>query len=139
MSDSADDLILKMQHLEAQAKATREADRLRSGTSRLKSAAQKLAWESSREVTQLENAIEESDAALDAIRKDGVKPKGSRRRFFRPYRDRRPERRPAKSKGCVDLRVSAHELDANRGPASAGDEEQREPALVGAVPGVEVP
>jgi len=70
--DSADALILKMQHLEAQAKNTREADTLRRGADRLKSAAQKLAFESQREVTALEKLQEDSEKELDAIKVDGV-------------------------------------------------------------------
>lgn len=70
--DSADALILKMQHLEAQARNTREADTLRRGADRLKSAAQKLAFESQREVIALEKIQEDSEKELDAIKVDGV-------------------------------------------------------------------
>ncbi len=70
--DTADELILKMQHLEAQAKTSREADRLRGSADRLKSAAQKLAYESQREVTALEKAQGEADNELEAIKVDGV-------------------------------------------------------------------
>ncbi len=72
MSDSADELILKMQHLEAQAKATRESQGLRQGLDRLKSAAQRLAWESQQEVAALEKAQDEADRELELIRQDGV-------------------------------------------------------------------
>jgi hypothetical protein len=70
--DSADELILKMQHLEAQAKATRESEALRKGLDRLKSAAQRLAWESQREVAELEKAQEESEKELEQLREGGV-------------------------------------------------------------------
>lgn len=72
MSDSADDLILKMKHLEAQAKATRQAEALRSGLDRFKSAAQKLAAEAQREVAALEKAEQDADRELEQIREGGV-------------------------------------------------------------------
>jgi hypothetical protein len=72
MSDSADDLIRKMQHLEAQAKATREAEGLRSGLSRLKTASQRLAWDSQREVLDLEKARDEAEATMEKLRQGGV-------------------------------------------------------------------
>lgn len=74
MADSPDNLILKMQHLEAQAKATLEANAQRAGLDRLKSAAQKLAWKSQAEVTALEKLELESDARLEELKKDGVTP-----------------------------------------------------------------
>jgi hypothetical protein len=70
--DSADELILKMQHLEAQARTTRDAERLRGSADKLKSAAQRLAYDSQREVTALEKAQEESEKELEAIKVDGV-------------------------------------------------------------------
>ena len=70
--DSADELILQMQHLQAQATTTREAERLRGSADKLKSAAQRLAYASQREVTALEKAQEESQQELDAIKVDGV-------------------------------------------------------------------
>jgi hypothetical protein len=74
MSSSADELILKMQHLEAQARATLDANASRAGLERLKSAAQKLAWKTQAEVTALEKVEVEGEARLDEIRKDGVTP-----------------------------------------------------------------
>lgn len=74
MADSPDNLILKMQHLEAQAKATLEANAQRAGLDRLKSAAQKLAWKSQAEVAALEKLELESDARLEELKKDGVTP-----------------------------------------------------------------
>jgi hypothetical protein len=72
MADSADELILKMQHLEAQARATLEAKASRTGLERLKSQAQKLAWKTQAEVAALEKVRDDSEARLDELRKDGV-------------------------------------------------------------------
>jgi hypothetical protein len=74
MADSADELILKMQHLEAQARATLEAKASRTGLERLKSQAQKLAWKTQAEVAALEKVRDEGEARLGEIRKDGVSP-----------------------------------------------------------------
>lgn len=74
MSDSADELILQMQHLEAQAKTSREAERLRGSADKLKTAAQKLAFASQAEVTALEKAQEEAEKQLEQIKVDGVLP-----------------------------------------------------------------
>ena len=71
---SADELILKMQHLEAQAKATLEAKASRDGLDRLKSQAQKLAWKTQAEVAALEKARDDGEARLEEIKKDGVTP-----------------------------------------------------------------
>jgi hypothetical protein len=70
----ADNLILKMQHLEAQARAQVEAQASRLGVDRLKSAAQKLAWKTQAEVTALEKVELESDARLEELKKGGVTP-----------------------------------------------------------------
>lgn len=72
MADDADSLILQMKHLEAQAKATRAADVLARSAGKLKTAAQKLAFESQREVTALEKQQDDAEKELDAIRVDGV-------------------------------------------------------------------
>lgn len=72
--DTADELILKMKHLEAQAKTGRDADRLRGSADKLKSAAQKLAYESQREVTALQKVQEDSEKELELIKVDGVLP-----------------------------------------------------------------
>ena len=74
LMSSADDLILKMQHLEAQARATLEAKASRDGLDRLKSQAQKLAWKTHAEVAALEKARDDGEARLDEIKKDGVTP-----------------------------------------------------------------
>jgi len=72
MSDSADDLILKMQHLQAQAKNALEARALRAGVERLKTAAQRLAWETQKEIADCEHIETDGEARLDALRVDGV-------------------------------------------------------------------
>lgn len=69
---SADELILQMQHLEAQARATLDAKAASKGLERLKSQAQKLAWKTQAEVTALEKVRDEGEARLDELRKDGV-------------------------------------------------------------------
>ena len=72
MSDSADELILKMQHLEAQAKALRDADRLRADLGRLKTAAQKLAWETQAEVKRLERMRDAAENQMEQLQAAGV-------------------------------------------------------------------
>lgn len=72
MADSADDLILKMQHLEAQARNTLESKALRVGLERLKSAAQKLAWTAAKEVHECEAIEADGDKRLEELRVDGV-------------------------------------------------------------------
>lgn len=72
MADSADDLILKMQHLEAQARNSLESKALRVGLDRLKSAAQKLAWSAAKEVHECETIEADAEKRLDEIRVDGV-------------------------------------------------------------------
>lgn len=72
MGDSADELILKMQHLEAQARATLESKAASGGLERLKSQAQKLAWKTQAEVTALEKVRDDGEARLEELRKDGV-------------------------------------------------------------------
>ena len=72
MADSADELILKMQHLEAEAKASLEAGKLRAGLDRLKSAAQRLAWKEQTEVAALEKVEAEAEATIERLVKEGV-------------------------------------------------------------------
>jgi exonuclease VII large subunit len=72
MAGSADDLILKMQHLEAQARNSMESRALRVGLDRLKSAAQKLAWNAAREVHECETIEAEAARRLDELRVDGI-------------------------------------------------------------------
>ncbi len=72
MSDSADELIQKLQHLEAQAKAGLQARALRAGLERLKSGPQKLAWDCQKEIGSLEKVEEDGEQRLDALRVGGV-------------------------------------------------------------------
>jgi hypothetical protein len=72
MPDSSDELILKMQHLEAEAKASIESEKLRSGLDRLKSAAQKLAWKEQTEVAALEKSQAEAEAEIEKHTKGGL-------------------------------------------------------------------
>jgi hypothetical protein len=74
MSDSADELILKMQHLQAQAKAQQEERGLRAGLERFKSAAQRLAAEEQAEVDRLDKVLDEAEEKMEALRVDGVTP-----------------------------------------------------------------
>lgn len=69
---SADELILQMQHLAAQARATREAGGARAGLDRLKSAAQKLAFQKQTEVDTLDQTIRGAEDRIDELRKGGV-------------------------------------------------------------------
>ena len=71
MSDDADELILKMQHLEAQAKAQAEARHQGGASDRLKSAAQKLAWKAQQEVQSAERDRDEAEAKMEALRASG--------------------------------------------------------------------
>ena len=72
MADSPDELILKMQHLEAQAKESGAARAARDGLDRLKSAAQRLAWKAQTEVAALEKQEADADAEMEALKQDGV-------------------------------------------------------------------
>lgn len=69
---SADELILQMQHLAAQVRATRDANALRAGLARLGTAAQKLAYEKQSEVDALEAAISGAQARVDELKAGGV-------------------------------------------------------------------
>jgi hypothetical protein len=69
---SADELILQMQHLAAQAKATRAANGHRVGLGRLKSAAQKLAFEKQTEVDALTQAITGAEDRVEHLRAGGI-------------------------------------------------------------------
>ena len=61
MPDDADELILKMQHLQAQARAQQEAREKQAGLPEMKSAAQRLAVSAQKE-------LDEAEAALAAAR-----------------------------------------------------------------------
>jgi hypothetical protein len=72
MADSPDELILKMQHLEAQAKAQQDERALNKGVDRLKSIAQRMAAETQAEVTRLEKTQADAEQKMDALREGGV-------------------------------------------------------------------
>ena len=72
MPSSADDLILSMQHLQAQARESLEARAQQAGLDRLKSAAQKLAWQSQKEVAECEGIFEDGEKRLDQLKVGGV-------------------------------------------------------------------
>ena len=66
MPDEADELILKMQHLEAQARDQQAANQRKLHADRLKTAAQKMAFEARGELEQAEAA---EAAAADRVEK----------------------------------------------------------------------
>ena len=72
MADSADELILQMQHLQAQSRAALDARASRSGLERLKSAAQRLAWDTQKEVAACEALISGGEARLEQLQVGGV-------------------------------------------------------------------
>jgi hypothetical protein len=69
---SADELILQMQHLAAQARAQRDASASRAGVDRLKSSAQKLAFQKQTEVDTLTATIDGAEARITELRQGGV-------------------------------------------------------------------
>jgi uncharacterized protein (DUF342 family) len=74
MPDDADELILKMQHLEAQARAQQEARAKKPGTEQLKTAAQHLAFESRQEIEEAEAAQKAAEEKLERARTGGLSP-----------------------------------------------------------------
>ena len=72
MPDEADELILKMQHLEAQAREGARARLGEAGAARLKTAAQKMAQEAQVEVNAAEASQREGEAKLLRAREPGV-------------------------------------------------------------------
>jgi hypothetical protein len=74
MPDEADELILKMQHLEAQARAQEEARAKHAGTDRLRTAAQQLAFESRRELQEAEAAQRVAEEKQERARAGGLSP-----------------------------------------------------------------
>ena len=72
MPDDADELILKMQHLEAQARAQQEAREKHAAGSRWKTAAQKLAFEARQEIEQAESAQKVADEKLQRAQSGGL-------------------------------------------------------------------
>ena len=74
MPDDADELILKMQHLEAQARAQEQARSGAAHADRLKTRAQKMAFEAQQEVAAAEGAVAAAEAKLARAR-DPATPK----------------------------------------------------------------
>jgi hypothetical protein len=74
MPDEADELILRMQHLEAQARAQQDARAKGSGTEQLKSAAQQLAFEARLELEEAEAAAKLAEDKQERARSAGLSP-----------------------------------------------------------------
>jgi hypothetical protein len=74
MPDDADELILKMQHLEAQARAQQEARTKQAGVQRLRTAAQRLAAESQQELAAAEAALKAAEEKQERARSGGLSP-----------------------------------------------------------------
>jgi hypothetical protein len=72
MPESVDQLIASMQHLEAQVRAAQDARAGRAGLERLKSAAQKLAWEKQQELAACEALLAGGEQRLEQLREGGV-------------------------------------------------------------------
>ena len=74
MPDELDELILKMQHLEAQARAQREAKALEARGRSLKSRAQQLAWAAQTELSAAEAQQRDAEEKLQRARDPALKP-----------------------------------------------------------------
>jgi len=74
MPDDADELILKMQHLEAQARAQQDARSKPSGAGRVKTAAQQLAFESRQQLEEAEAAQRVAEGKQERARTAGLPP-----------------------------------------------------------------
>jgi len=74
MPDDADELILKMQHLEAQARAQQDARTKQAGVAGLRTAAQRLAAESQQELAAAEAAEKVAEGKQDRARSGGLPP-----------------------------------------------------------------
>src|SRR6476469_5981202 len=72
MPDEADELILKMQHLEAQAREAQQARDQRGLADRLKSKAQKMAFEAQQEVSAAEKALADAGEKQQRARTPGM-------------------------------------------------------------------
>src|SRR4051812_14846751 len=72
MPDDVDDLILKMQHLEAAAKAERTAHAREGWASNLKTRAQQMAAESQAEVSSAEHDEAEGQSRMERARTPGL-------------------------------------------------------------------
>jgi hypothetical protein len=74
MPDEADELILKMQHLEAQARAQQDTRTKQAGVAVLRTAAQRLAAESQQELAAAEAAEKAAAEKQDRARSGGIPP-----------------------------------------------------------------
>ena len=74
MPDDADELILRMRHLEAQARAQQEARAKHGGASKLRTGSQRLAAESQRELEAAEAALKTAEEKQDQARTGGLPP-----------------------------------------------------------------
>src|SRR6185369_15864639 len=74
MPDDADELILRMRHLEAQARAQQEARAKRGGASKLRTGSQRLAAESQRELQAAEAALKTAEEKQEQARTGGLSP-----------------------------------------------------------------
>jgi hypothetical protein len=74
MPDDADELILKMQHLEAQARAQEEARRLADRGKSLRSRAQQVAWAAQAELDAAEKQQHDGEEKLHRARGGGLPP-----------------------------------------------------------------
>ncbi len=72
MPDDADELILQMQHLAAQARESQQARALAGSGDRLKSAAQKVAWEAQKEVAAAEADEQSGEEKLARAKQPGM-------------------------------------------------------------------
>ncbi|HET7788909.1 MAG TPA: hypothetical protein VFL36_23240 [Myxococcales bacterium] len=74
MPDDADELILKMQHLEAQARAQEEARAKQGGAQALKTRAQQMASSARQELQAAEAAQKSAEEKLERARAGGLPP-----------------------------------------------------------------
>jgi hypothetical protein len=74
MPDEADELILKLQHLEAQARAQQDARAKQGGTERLRTAAQRLAFEARQDLEEAEAAQRMAEQKQERARTPGLPP-----------------------------------------------------------------
>ena len=74
MPDQADELILKMRHLEAEARAREEARRLEERGKSLKSRAQQMAWAAQIELDAAEKQQREGEEEIERAKTPGTPP-----------------------------------------------------------------
>ena len=74
MPDDADELILKLQHLEAQAREGMKGRDQGTYAARLKTRAQQMAFVAQQEVDAAAKALEEAEAKLERARQPGMSP-----------------------------------------------------------------